>query len=310
LGIVLALDKVSAFKNHSLEEGNRMGRRSLAAIPDSIIMLLSIVIFLGQSGCAHMPKPPSEEMRAHFGKIGIVSASSNPKIQFHPEFAKGRLSGAGIGFSAGLGSGILYGGLVGAAASAPSGGWVAPYVVAGGAAIGGVIGGVYGGIKGAVNAVPKGEAQKIEAAVKNAFDGIIIQKTMAAGVFKNSLELPNYVFVSLEEDDSTISTISNFRPLKEKGIDTVLELNVKAGGFKEGRGENPLIAFFMKVHTRLIRTMDGKEIYSREFEYESSKHDSADWFDTDARLLRDEIDHCFKELPRRIVEELFGKKPS
>jgi hypothetical protein len=65
----------------------------------------------------------------------------------------------------------------------------------------------------------------------------------------------------------------------------------------------------MKVHTRLIRTKDGKEIYSREFEYKSSKHSSPDWLDADARLLRDEIDNCSKELPKQIVEELFGKGP-
>jgi hypothetical protein len=280
-------------------------------IRSPILILLFIVLLLGQWGCAHMPKPPSEKMRSQFGTIGIVSARSNPKIQFHPEFAKGRLSGAGKGAAMGTGAGALYGlSLMAHGGSCRGGSCGAAIVIlaTASATIGGVMGGVYGGISGAVNAVPKGEAQKIEATTKNAFDGIIIQKTMAASVFKNSLELPNYVFVLLEEDDSMISTTSNFSPLKQKGIDTVLELNVKAAGFKEGKGKNPLIAFFMKVHTRLIRTMDGKEIYSREFEYKSSKHNSADWLDTDAHLLREEIDNCFKELPRQIVEELFGKK--
>jgi hypothetical protein len=279
-------------------------------IRSPILILLFIVLLLGQWGCAHMPKPPSEKMRSQFGTIGIVSARSNPKIQFHPEFAKGRLSGAGKGAAMGTGAGALYGLSLMAHGGSRSGyacGVIATLAAAS-ATIGGVIGGVAGGITGAVDAVPKKETQRIEATAKNAFDGIIIQKTMAASVFKNSLELPNYVFVLLEEDDSMISTTSNFSPLKQKGIDTVLELNVKAAGFKEGKGKNPLIAFFMKVHTRLIRTMDGKEIYSREFEYKSSKHNSADWLDTDAHLLREEIDNCFKGLPGQIVEELFGKK--
>jgi hypothetical protein len=131
---------------------------------------------------------------------------------------------------------------------------------------------------------------------------------MAANVYRNSLELPDYTFAFLEEDNSIISTTSNFSPLKEEGIDTVLELNVKSGGFKEGKGKNPSIAFFMKVHTRLIRTMDGKEIYSREFEYKSLKRNSADWLNSDAQLLREEIDNCFEELPRQVVEGLFGEK--
>jgi hypothetical protein len=112
----------------------------------------------------------------------------------------------------------------------------------------------------------------------------------------------------LKEEDLIISTPYDFSFLREKGINTVLELNVKGGGFKEGKGKNPLIALYMTVHIKLIRTMDGKEIYSREFEYKSSKHNAADWFDTDACLLRDEIENCFKELPKQIVEELFGKR--
>lgn len=208
-----------------------MGRKSLAVISNSIIILLSIVMFLGQSGCAHMPKLPSEEMRAQFGTIDIVSARSNPNIQFHPEFAKGRLSGAGIGFSVGLGSGILYGALVGAAASTPSGGFLTPYFAAGGAAIGGVIGGVYGGIKGAVDVVPKEEARRIEVTIENAFDGIGIQKTVAVSVFKNSLDSPGYTFILLEQDDFIISTQYDFSFLREKGINTVVELRAEPSWF-------------------------------------------------------------------------------
>jgi hypothetical protein len=248
-------------------------------------------------------------MRTQFGTIGIVSAPSNPKIRFHPEFAKGRLSGAAMGAGMGTGAGALYG-----LTLVPPGGpcrgeacTAIAILAAASATIGGVIGGVAGGIKGAVNAVPRGEAQKIEATIKNAFGGIGIQKTMASSVFKNSLELPHYTFILLDQDDFIIPIPYDFVLLKEKGIDTILELNVKSGGFKEGRGENPIISFFMKVHTKLIRTTDGKEIYSREFEYKSAKHNSADWLDMEARLLQEEIDHCFNDLPRQIVEELFGK---
>ena len=278
------------------------------SIRHRIIILLSIALLLGVRSCAHMPKPPSEEMRAQFGTIGIVSKRSNPKIQFHPEFSKGRLSGAGKGFSMGIGAGALYGAVIGATTSTPTAGLLAPFLVPGVAAIGGAVGGVTGGIVGAINAVPKEEAQKIEASIKIAFDGRDIQKTMSASVFKNSLELPDTTFVLLKEEDMAISTPYNFNLLRERGIDTILELNVKSGGFKEGKGKNPLIVFFMKVDTTLIRKMDGEEIYSKEFEYKSSRHHSTDWLDVDAQMFRDEIDNCFNELPRQIVEELFIKK--
>ncbi len=287
-----------------------MERKSLAAISNLIIILGSIALLLGQWSCAHVPKPPSEEMRAQFGTIGIVPASSAPKIQFRPDFAKGRLSGAGKGAGIGTGAGALYGLSIIARGGSCGGQACAAVAViaAASAAVGAVAGGVVGGIEGAVNAVPKAEAKKIEATIKNGFDGIGIQKTMASIVLKNCSELPDHTFILLGKDDFMISTQYDFSLLREKGINTILELNVKEGGFKEGKGKNPLIALFMKVHTRLIRTTDGKEIYSREFEYKSQKHHSADWLNSDAQLLREEINNCFKELPRQIVEELFGKK--
>jgi hypothetical protein len=285
-------------------------------MPRAIVISLAIALLPGPWGCAHSPKTVSEEMRGQFGRIGIVSVPSTPKIQFHPEFAKGCFSGAGKG--AGMGSvagalaGLYFLGLGGGSLPSSCNREECVVILVIGAAviaIGGVVGGVTGGIKGAVNAVPREEAQKIEVTIKTAFDGICIQKAMAASVFENSLELPNYVFVLLDEEGPIISKPCDFTWLNKVGIDTVLELNVKGCGFREGRGENPVIALFMKVHTRLIRTKDRNEIYSREFEYKSSKHPSADWFDMDARLLREEINNCFKELPRQIVEELFGRRP-
>ncbi len=287
-----------------------MERKFLTVKPNSIVILLFTALLSGVWSCAHTPKPVSEEMRAQFGKIGIVSVPSPPKIQFHPEFAKGRLSGAGMGAGIGTGAGALYGlSLVTRGGSCNGQGCaVVVIIAAASAAIGGVAGGIAGGISGAANAVPNKEAQWIEASAKNAFVGVDMQRTMALSVFKNSLELPDYTFVRLDEEDLIVSKAHDFTFLKEKGIDTLLELNVKRGGFKEGKGKNPSIALFMKVQTRLIRTKDGKEIYSREFECKSSAHSSADWFDADASLLRDEIDNCFKELPEQIVGELFGKR--
>jgi len=273
----------------------------------SILVFLSIALLLGLGGCAHMPKPPSEEMRGQFGTIGIISSTFNPKIQFHPEFSKGRLSGVGKGVGIGTGAGALYGLSLMAHGGSCSGEACAVILViaATSAAIGGVVGGVCGGIEGAVSAVPKGEFQRIETAIKNALDGICIQKTVAASVFKNSLDLPDHIFILLEQEDLVISAPYNLNLLRERGIHTVLELNVKGRGFKGGKGKNPFIAFFMKVDT--IRTMDGKEIYSREFEYKSSNHSSADWFDTDARLSETKLIIALGSFPNKLWKNYLAK---
>ncbi len=114
----------------------------------SIIILLSFTPLLGLWGCAHVPKPPSEEMRGQFGAVGIVSEGSSPNIQFHPEFAKGRLAGAAMGAGIGTGAGALYGLSIIIGRGGSCGGQACAGVVviaAAASAIGAVAGGVLGG---------------------------------------------------------------------------------------------------------------------------------------------------------------------
>ncbi len=147
-----------------------MGKKSLTATPNVIVILLSIVLLSSLWGCAHGPKPVSEEMRAQFGKIGIVCAPSDPKIEFYPEFAKGLFLGASKGASMGSTAGALYG-LSRIPPTGPCHGdacWAIAILAATSATIGAVFGGVAGGITGAVNAVPKEEAQRIESGLGQA----------------------------------------------------------------------------------------------------------------------------------------------
>src|SRR3990172_12569751 len=103
---------------------------------------LGVIFLLGQVGCASrpymLPPPPSEQVRAQFGTVGVVVARFVPPTALQ-EPARGAIAGAGrgiaIGMAAGvagasgtyLGSGILLlpiiglvGGIVGAATAPPA----------------------------------------------------------------------------------------------------------------------------------------------------------------------------------------------
>ena len=120
-----------------------------------IMILLSILLIIGQLGCAHTSQHPSEEM----------TARSAEEPEFSPRATKGQgldiAKGTAKGLAVGMGKGALLGvaaGLkVGTVMDGNLGLILLPIVVAGGAAIGGAIGGVSGGIAGGVKSTPSPE---------------------------------------------------------------------------------------------------------------------------------------------------------
>jgi len=153
-----------------------------------MMILFFVSLLIGQLGCAHMPQHPSEEVRAQFGTIGIVSVRSALEPEFNPAVAKGRGLGAGKGVAVGLGKGALVGAAVGAKVGAHTEHAAIilfPVLVAGGTAIGGAIGALAGGVAGATNAVPKAEAREIEAMIKGLLARTDIQLEMAEHILRN-----------------------------------------------------------------------------------------------------------------------------
>ncbi len=293
-----------------------------------IILWLLASLFMSQLGCAHAPpRPPShtalrlpyEEERAQFGTIGIVSARFIPESTFNI-FAK-------RGFAAvkGVALGALAGGCAGLEAFHYSGLEAFPYFFAPGLTplepvflVGGMtIGALAGGISGAapedraVRVVLEERAKKTEGAIIDFLAELSIQETMAEHVFKTGMELTDYRFELLEgQGPASPDEKPNYGYLKEKGIDTVLEVSVSNVGFEGERGKNP-IPLFMSLQTRLIQLTDELEIYSQEFGYKSRTRNFFGWDDfawavsNNQRLLREEFDPCYKNLAGRIVEELF-----
>jgi hypothetical protein len=67
---------------------------------------LAALLLLGQVGCASqpymLPSPPSEQVRAQFGKVAVVAPRFVPPTAFETP-ARGGVAGAGRGMAIGMG---------------------------------------------------------------------------------------------------------------------------------------------------------------------------------------------------------------
>lgn len=263
-----------------------------------ITCLLAISLL---SGCAHVERP-SREMRAGFGAIAVVSPSTPVKGDFGAP-TSGKLAGAAkaanIGALATIGGGAASGYVIGLALGIV----LSPAIALGS--------GVYGAVVTESRAKVKEEEDSIGSALKD----IDIQQAMLDRVFKAARErtpcnlVP--VFAPVKEDPASPSGGVSYHDLKEFGVDTALAASVTSyrldttGG--QGLAMDPPLSVCLEVRVRLIRCLDGKELYANSFTYKGKGLQSKyyrEWAANRAKPLRDEIDRALDALSQQIVEEV------
>ncbi len=262
-----------------------------------IVIWFSLSLLIGEVGCAHKYQlPPSEDLRSKLGTVGIVFVKTIPESNFNT-FAKGRLTGAGKGAAGGAAGGAALGIAISIAAG-PFGVLLSPFLVGGGAAIGGVT----GGVAGTAGSVSASEAEHIETAINNALSALRIQETMAGHLLGASKALVDYRFYP---EPVLLAKASDYGFLKEKGVDTALEVIVESVGFEGGNGNDPAIALFMNIGERLVRISDGEVLYENKIIYRSAKRKFSLWSKNDAKVLSEEFDRAYQGLAEKVVEETF-----
>ena len=261
-------------------------RKKIIALPRNIKIRLHVFLCftLTLMGCAHVVQPPSEEIRTHLGKIGIVSADSLPKYDFKT-FAVGRSSGALTG--AGISSLDLF------MRTFPFGIFLWP------------VGAAYGAIEGYGRSVPEVAVKESETLANTALVGHVIQQKMSEQVLKKCLSLKDYHFQLLKINRQNPSTRDPDYRFLNNEVDTIIELDTMTIGFRGEGGDDPSIYFFMNVRARLIQANDNKVLFSQDFEYRSMQRRLQEWKANDAQLLVKERDRCYKDLADRIADELF-----
>jgi len=83
-----------------------------------------------------------------------------------------------------------------------------------------------------------------------------------------------------------------------------VEVHVRHAGLTGGDGVNPSFAFEARARVRVFRTSDGREIYSFPVYYRSQGRHYTEWAANDARLFREELERCYRQMSRSISEQL------
>lgn len=261
----------------------------------SIILLFSfscIVYGQTQSLSSEEPKKysPSAEIRANLVRVGVVSASFQPRVSWVKPITKGTaaLSGAEEGFFGTLGAGGAAGPYGAAAATI-----VAPFatiIKAGG---------------GVVSGASAGKLKEAEDTLNGYLASLDFQGTLRDSLMSAAREQTQYSFVSLDlQGLSTPGEDATYDVSSYHDIDIVLEIGIDSCRLSTRHPEdiNPDLYLHVDGRIRFLSAKDGKVLRSTYISYPSyTHHKLQDWGADNARLFKKEMDRAFQSLADQIV---------
>jgi len=86
--------------------------------------------------------------------------------------------------------------------------------------------------------------------------------------------------------------------------ETALQIQVLRAGLKGKEGINPRLALCVEAQITLWRVDEGRPLGSFPVHYRSGERKFVDWAAHDARLLRQELEQCSRDLGRAMVDQL------
>jgi hypothetical protein len=281
-----------------------------AKVIKSIIAIsLSIALLSFQSGCASLPyqipPPLAEQERSRLGTIGIVSADFIPEPKLFT-YSRGRVRGAaeGMVFKPSTGVPPIF-----FPSRSASSGMASGESAAAGAAlfIGiGIIFLIGSEIYRAATAIPAEKVKEIESDLKKALIELMMQESFKEKFFQTAREQSAFNLVLVEGGGpKTPEEILNYGNLKEKGIDTVIELSILSISFEGQGGKDPLLSLLLDARTRVLSVSGGTVLYENMLEYRSARRKFTEWISDEGKLFLEELDKGYGKLSEKIVEELF-----
>ncbi len=256
------------------------------------ILLLTVI------SCASVPKPrplPLEEfdLRADLGKIGIVSATFQPVVRFQLPMTKWKAAAIGAARGAQTvlmtGQGCYKEGCAAILALVP-------------------VGAAAGSIVGAVTGVSSKEIKETDEILNDYLASVNFQETMRERFLAIAKEQTPYSFLSLQiHGPNVMDEEVTYGSLPDKRVDTILEIGLRKCELWGKRDSiNPPLHFLMAVGMRLIRAIDGRVLFSRNFvyDYQNISLKFSEWSVNNAQPFRDELDRGFEYLAVEIVRVL------
>ena len=278
-------------------------------------ILISILLIIGQFGCAHTPKvePPtlSEETKAQLGTIGVVSASFQPAFLAEKPMTKKKAAVASsrAGALGCLGVGVSILGAIPASGD-PLSGLLVGVVGLGAIAltpVGAAVGGIVGAVRG-VNETTTDDAESVLNIALNDFD---IQGTLRDRLLSIVQEKTSYPVILLEEKGPSFPGEEvSYRLGTQPEVDTTFELSILQFALSSssgGPGINPPLSLFLMAKVRAVRVSDNQVLYTYTFSSENKeKKKFTHWAENHGQPLKDGLDQCLDSLASQIVTTVFG----
>jgi hypothetical protein len=88
---------------------------------------------------------------------------------------------------------------------------------------------------------------------------------------------------------------------------TALQIHVRHAALTGEAGVNPPLALCVEAEATLVRLADGAELYSCPVHYRGEQHKFTQWAARDARLFRQELQRCYREVSATMVNQLVSR---
>jgi hypothetical protein len=291
------------------------GSDTLAKVVNGWLMTLvtgcvATLLILAQ-GCATTPMPPappSAEVRAALGTVGMVSvgpplgANVQGPIGVGKEIGRGAAKGGAIGGLSGAGAGALLGLATGPCAP------IAVPLFAGIGAVGGVVvGGSTGAIINGVNAIPTEAATDIETALFKAIADVDVQAELRQRVLTHATVggVGNRLDLGMGSAGDPVP-VPDYASVTSSGVNTVLEIGIAQIALVGSGGRDPTLVLSLNARARLIRVPDNIVLWSDDQLNSASREaDFSEWSANDSELLKSEIENGLQALALQISNKIF-----
>jgi hypothetical protein len=286
---------------------------------------IAVLLLLGQCGCTPK-KPPvplvvipaSEEVRAHFGTVGIVSARYIPDTRFNLPVA-GWASGTGRGAKIGgvgslsLGAKGALGALTAGRSGGKEGAFVTLFLAASSLALGIALAppaAIVGGVYGAVAAEPVRTVRDAEATLKRLLEQAKVQEVLRDHVLAAARQETRYSFVTFPDQGPLGQTqAADYRNLPNKEIESIVEISLLAVELQSESDSNweinPSLKLRMPIRVKVVETRNNDVSYVQDFEYVGQERTFTEWASNNAQPLRDEFERCYDTLAKQVVDNVF-----
>jgi len=265
------------------------------------ILCLLITILIINLGCAHHLTPLSEEVSANLGTIGVCTSIYNADLYISRKPVTDWGEGCDRGVKAFIGNPAAWGL---AFIEFPPAILLLPIVLLIGTPIACIVGGL--------STESESEVQEAEALLRNAISDLNIQAAFQYHFLRIAREKTPYIILPLEDIEfDDIKEKLNYTSLADKGVDTVVWIDISKIGLTTGRTSsiNPSLRFSMSCSIELIRATDGEVVYRHIWEKKCDDDEFVDWADNYAEPFRKEYKRCCKSVAEQIVKDLFLTEP-